>query len=568
MHADKDDMQYDDEFDVIVAGSGGAALLSAVRAHDLGMKVLVIEKGDQYGGTTATSGGALWIPVNGQAPDDYESAYTYLKAAVGDTTSDDKVRAYLESGAEMIGYVNEKTALRYKVSPGYADYYQEMPGAVAGGRALAPEPFNGALLGEELERLRPTHPGSTLMGIGMTIPESNAMATKAPGWIGVVLRIMLRYWFDLPWRFRTKRDRRLCLGNALIGGLRHAMLTRGIPLWLECPLASLVVEGGRVQGVVAHRAGQPVTLRARRGVVLAAGGFERNQAMRDQYLPHPTRQEWSATPVGLNTGDTIRAAEAIGAQLEHMDLSWGTPTVRNPAVPQGAQPVFAERGFGGSICVNRQGRRFANEALSYDRFQLAMYAEHAKSGGAIPAWWVFDTRYRKNCPFGPLLPSSAFPDSKVPRDWWGDFLFKDDTLKGLARQIGVDATGLAESVRRNNEYARTGTDPEFGRGNNVFDRYWSLRSAGPNPCLVVIDTPPYYGVKIQPGDTGTKGGPAVTAHGQVLDKAGQPIPGLYCVGNNSAAVLGRAYAGAGSTIGPGMVFAFRAVNHIAGTGVG
>lgn len=556
-------MQGGDEFDVIVVGSGGGALLSAIRAHDLGMKVLVIEKGDQYGGTTATSGGALWIPLNGQAPDDPASALAYLEAAVGDTTTAGKVRAYLESGPEMIRYVNEKTSLRYRVSEGYADYYQEMPGAVASGRAMAPEPFDGSLLREDFHRLRPTHPGSTLMGIGMTIPESNAMATKAPGWVGIVVKIMLRYWLDLPWRFRTKRDRRLCLGSALIGGLRHAMLQRAIPLWLECPMESLIVEGGRVRGVGARRNGAAITLRARCGVILAAGGFERNQAMREQYLPHPTRQEWSATPAGLNTGDTIRAAEAIGARLEKMDLSWGTPTVRNPGVPQGSQPVFAERGFGGSVCVNREGRRFANEALSYDRFQLAMQAEHARSGGAIPAWWVFDTRYRKNCPFGPLLPSSALPDSRVPKEWWGDFIFKDESLEGLARQIGVDAAGLAEAVRRNNDYARTGVDPEFGRGNSVYDRYWSLRSAKPNPCLVAIDTAPYYAVKIQPGDTGTKGGPAITDDAQVIDKAGQPIPGLYCIGNNSAAALGRAYPGAGGTIGPAMVFGFRAVNHLA-----
>ena len=551
------------EYDVIVVGSGGAALLAAVRAHDLGLKVLVIEKSDQYGGTTATSGGAIWIPLNGQAPDDYDSAYTYLKAAVGDTTTDAKVRAYLESGAAMVRYVNEKTSLRYKVSEGYADYYPELPGAVDSGRAMEPVPFNGALLGEEFARLRPSHPGATLMGIAITIPESNAMATKTPGWIGIVLKVMARYWFDFPWRFRTKRDRRLCLGTALIGGLRHSLLKRNIPLWLECPMESLVYEQGRVQGVVARRNGAAVTLRARRGVVLAAGGFERNQAMREQYLPQPTRQEWAATPAGLNTGDTILAAAAIGAKLEHMDMSWGVPTVRNPAVPQGSQPVFSERGFGGSVCVNRAGRRFASEALSYDRFQLAMYAEHARMGGAIPAWWVFDTRYRKNCPFGPFLPASAMSDSKVPKDWWGKTIFKDATLEGLARQIGVDPAGLADTVRRNNEYAKTGVDPEFGRGGSAHERYWSLRSAKPNPCLVAIDTAPYYAVPIEPGDTGTHGGPAITEDAQVIATSGEPIPGLYCIGNNSASALGRAYPGAGGTIGPGLVFGFRAINHLA-----
>lgn len=556
-------MSEHDEYDVIVVGSGGGALLSAVRTHDLGLKVLVIEKSDLYGGTTATSGGALWIPLNGEAEDSYEACYTYLKAAAGDTTTEGKLRAYLESAAPMIRYVDETTSLRYRMNPGYADYYPEMPCAVDSGRAMEPAPFDGALLGEELERLRPTHYGATLMGMGMTISESNDMATKAPGWLWTVLRIMARYYLDIPWRFRTKRDRRLCLGNALIAGLRHAMLKRGIPLWLECPMESLVVEQGRVRGVVARRKGEVLTLRARRGVILAAGGFERSQAMREQYLAQPTRQEWSVTPAGLNTGDTIRAAEAIGAKLEKMDMIWGTPTVRHPGVPQGAQPLFAERGFGGCIAVNGLGRRFVNETISYDRFQEAVYRDHEKTGCSIPVWLVFDSRYRKNCPLGPFLPASAMPDWKVPREWWGDFIFKDPTLEGLARQIGVDPAGLMDSVRRNSEFAKTGVDRDFHRGESAYDRYWSLRSAKPNPCLVSIDEPPYYAVQVQPGDSGTKGGPAVTDDAQVIDTSGRPIPGLYCIGNNAAAPLGRAYAGAGGTIGPGMVFGFRAANHLA-----
>jgi 3-oxosteroid 1-dehydrogenase len=558
-------VERDVTFDVIVVGSGGGALLSAVRAHDLGLKVLVIEKSDLYGGTSATSGGAVWIPLNGQAKDDYDSAYGYLKAAAGDTATEGKIRAYLESAAEMVRFINEKTALRYKVSDGYADYYPELPGALDSGRAMEPVPFDGALLGEEIHRLRPSHPGVMLMGIAMTIPESNAMATKAPGWIGITLKILARYWLDLPWRFKTKRDRRLCLGNALIGGLREAMLARGIPLWLECPMESLIVENGRVQGVLARRAGQSITLRARRGVILAAGGFERNQTMREQYLPQPTRQEWSVTPANLNTGDTILAAQAIGAKLENMAMAWGTPSVRHPGAPQGTQALFAERGFGGLIAVNQQGRRFVNESISYDRFYEALYADHAKTGSSIPAWLVFDARHRKDCPLGPLLPASAMPDSKVAKEWWGDFIFKDASLEGLARQIGVDPAGLADSVRRNNEYARTGVDLDFHRGESAFDRYWSLKNVKPNPCLVAIEKPPFYAVKIQPGDTGTKGGPAITDDGQVIAETGEPIPGLYCTGNNAAAPLGSVYGGAGGTLGPGMVFGFRAVNHLAST---
>ncbi len=556
-------MTNQQEFDVIVVGSGGGALLSAVRAADLGLSVLVIEKSDQYGGTTATSGGVLWIPLNGQMPDDYDSAYAYLTAAVGDTSSDAKVRAYLESGPEMVRYVNEKTALRYEVCAEYPDYYQEMPGAKPGGRSMQPVPFDGARLGDELFKLRETHPGTQLMGINMSVVEANTMATKGPGWLWVTIRTFARYYLDLPWRFKTKRDRRLCLGNSLIGSLRFTMLERNIPLWLNCPLESLVHENGRVQGVVARRDGKPVTLRARRGVILAAGGFERNQEMRDQYLPQPSRQEWSSTPRLNNTGDTIRAAQAIGAKLGNMNQTWGVPSAPSPASPQGQQPVFSERGLGGFIVVNKQGKRFLNEALSYDRFQLAMYEDHVRNGGGIPAFTVFDATFRKDCPHGTILPGVIMPDAKIPKEWWGDFVFKDDTLEGLARQIGVDAAGLAESVKKNNEYAKTGVDPDFARGDTVHDRYWANKAVKPNPCLVAIGKGPYYAIKLWPSDTGTKGGPVITENAQVVNEAGETIPGLYCIGNNSAAALGRSYAGAGSTIGPGLVFGFRAANHLA-----
>lgn len=556
-------MDNNNEFDVIVVGSGGGALLSAVRCHDLGMKVLVIEKSDKYGGTSATSGGVLWIPLNGQVEDTYESAYTYLKAAVGDTSTDGKIRAFIDSAGEMIRYANEKTSVSYKACLEYPDYYQDMPEAKPGGRAMEPVPFNGALLGDEFPNLRESHPGVTLNGIGMTAPEANTLATKGPGWVWVTIKTMGRYYLDYPWRLKTKRDRRLCLGNALMGSLRHSMLVRNMPLWLNCPLESLVMENGRVQGVVAKKDGKPITIRARKGVILGAGGFDRNQEMRDKYLPQPSRQEWSCTPNGTNTGDTIRAAEAIGAKLDKMDQVWGTPSVPNPNASQGQQPIFSERGLGGFIAVNKQGKRFVNEAISYDRFQSAMYEDHRKNGGCIPTWFVFDANFRKNSPLGPILPSIVMPDSKIPKEWFGDFVFKDDTVEGLARQIGVDAAGLAETLKKHNEYARTGVDLEFKRGTNPHDLYWANKAVKPNPCLIPIEKGPFYALKVWPSDTGTKGGPAITDDAQVINTAGEPIPGLYCIGNNSAAALGRAYAGPGGTIGPGMVFGFRAANHLA-----
>lgn len=556
-------MTTQQEFDAIVVGSGGGALLSAVRAHDLGQTVLVIEKSNLYGGTTATSGAVLWIPLNGHAPDDYDKAYAYLKAAVGDTSTDSKVRTYLDTAKEMVRYLIEKTSAAYVVCPDYPDYYQELPGALPGGRSMASEPFNGALLGAELDTLREPHVGTLVNGISMTAPESNILATQGRGWIWLVIRMMARYWLDIPWRFKTKRDRRLCLGNALIGGLRYSMMQRGIPLWLNCPMESLVYENGRVQGVVARRDGKSITIRARRGVILAAGGFERNQQMREQYLPHPTSRDWACTPMDTNTGDTIRAAQAIGAKLSNMGRVWGVPAVAHPSAPQRMQPVFVERGLGGFIAVNKQGRRFVNEAISYDRFTVAMYEDHAKNGGCIPCWVVFDANFRKNCPMGPLLPAMVMPDSKIPKEWMNDFVFRADTLDELARQIGVDAGGLKESAAKMCEYAKTGVDKEFNKGTNPHDLYWSNKKTRPNPCLAPIDKAPYYAVKIVPGDTGTAGGPMINDDAQVLNEAGEAIPGLYCIGNNSAAALGRAYAGAGGTIGLAMTFGFRAANHLA-----
>lgn len=555
-------MALDNEFDVIVVGSGGGGLLSALRAHDLGMKVLVIEKSDKYGGTTATSGGVAWIPLNDQIHDDYDSAYAYLKAAVGETTSDGKVRAYLESAGEMVRYLNNKTSTRYQACLMYPDYYQEMPGAAPGGRSMEPLPFDAERLGNELSHLRDPHPCLTLMGKSMTVSESVTLATKGSGWLWVTLKTLGRYYLDFPWRLKTRRDRRLCLGNALIGSLRHSMLMRDIPLWLNCPMVSLVQEDGQVKGVVASREGKQITIHTHKGVVLAAGGFDRNQGMRDQYLPQPSRMEWSSTPPDLNTGDTIKAAAMIGAKLENMDQVWGTPSVPNPHVPQGQQPIFCERGLGGFIAVNKQGKRFVDEAISYDRFQAAMCENHRDTGGCIPAWIIFDARFRMDSPMGPFLPAIVFPDAKVPNAWRGDIFFKSDTLEGLAAQIGIDPLGLADSIRRNNEYARSGVDPDFGRGNNLHDRYWSNKRVKPNPCLIPIEKGPFYAIKVMPSDTGTKGGPSITDDAQVISITGEPISGLYCIGNNSSAALGRAYAGAGGTIGPSLVFGYRAANHL------
>lgn len=560
MAAATDDTQYD----VIVAGAGAGGMLAALRAHDLGLSALVIEKTDKYGGTAATSGGVIWVPVNGMIDDDDARAYSYLEASSEGLSTPAKLRAYLAAARRLVDYLHAHTRIRYRPCTEYPDYYQHLPGAAPGGRSLDNEPFDARLLGEEFAHLREPTPGTTLMGRSMTTREAAQLATKSPGWIGLFVRTMLRYAFDYPWRLKHKRDRRLALGNALCAGLRHAMLERGIPLWRNTSLQSLVYREGRVGGVVVQRDGKNVELTARRGVVLATGGFERNQAMREKYLSRPTRSEWVGSPKDCNTGDGIRAGEQIGARLALMERAWGVPTVHAAHLPAGCQAVFIERAQAGLIVVNRHGRRFVNEALSYQEFVQAMYADEAAGGGGVPAFAVFDANFRKNCPFGPFLPGMMLPDKKLPADWLGSVYWKADSLDALAQQAGIDAAGLAATVNRFNVFARDGKDEDFGKGDSLFDRYFTLRkSPWPNPCLAPLVQAPFYAVRLDAGDTGTKGGLETDEHARVLGADGTPIAGLYGIGNCAAAVLGAGYPGAGGTIGPAMTFGLIAADHLA-----
>lgn len=430
---------------------------------------------------------------------------------------------------------------------------------------MDPVDFNAATLGlDGLALLRPSNPGQLLFGrVNLNSFDAHTIMSQGPGSVTTVLKALLRYFADYPWRLKTRLDRRMTGGQALVGGLLHAARRLNVPIWTGCPLRSLVVEDGRVAGVVLHRDGRDERVPATRGVLLAAGGFERDQAMRDQHLPKPTDQRWTATPVGCNTGDAIRAGVEAGGALHLMALSWGVPTVEVPGEekPRG---VFVERSMPGCMVVNSRGDRFVNESGPYPEFQQAMLADHAATGGAVPAWIVFDARFRARYPMGPLLPKSVMPDAKVPGGWWNNALWKADTLDALAARIGVDAQGLRRSAARMGDFARSGTDADFDRGGNVFDRYYGDVTVKPNPNLAPIDTAPFYAMRLWPGDIGTKGGLLTDREARVLDQDGQAIPGLYCVGNNSASVMGPAYPGAGSTLGPAMTFAFRAVADMLG----
>ena len=549
-------------YDVIVVGSGSGAMLTAARAHDLGLSVLVVEKSDKYGGTSAVSGGAVWIPNNSQMQikDSHEEALTYIKAAAQGLVTEDRLLAYLESAPQMVEYINSRMTLQYFPCHRYPDYYQHLPGSKPGGRTMEPRLFDASLLGDEFKNLRMAYPATLLMGkASMTATEAHIMLAKEPGWMWQVIKTLGRYYLDLPWRFKSRYDRKRGLGNAMAAGLRHALLERNVPLWLNSPFEDLITENNRVTGIVVKRNGQTLKLTARRGVVLGAGGFERNQEMRDKYLPKPTNAAWSATPPH-NTGDTIRAAQGIGAKTDLMDWAWWVPSVHVPG--DAAQTgLFAERNLPGCLVVNGKGERFVNEASPYLEFGAAMYTNNAISGSAVPCWLVFDAHFRYNYPMGPFMPSQIQPDRK---DWLGKVYWKADTLDELARQIGVDAEGLKKTVEKNNQYAKTGKDLDFDKGGNVFDRYYGDSNIKPNPCLAPVTKAPYYAMRLDAGDIGTKGGLLTDKDARVLNEANQPIEGLYCIGNNSSSVMGKAYPGAGGTLGPSMTFGFRAANHIAG----
>lgn len=571
MRDDRRDPPGDATYDVVVVGSGAGAMTAALRAHDQGLSVLVVEKSPVYGGTTAVSGGGIWIPCNDQIAalggcDSYDEAITYLRDVVGEDFDPQRIDAYLENGPKMVGWLAKYAQTHFHAVPRYPDYYPDRKGGKPGYRTMEPAAFDASRLGEHFDELRAPSP-STLIGgrIAMTQIEAHTILAKERGWLRLTARLMLRYATDFRWRRRTSRDRRLTLGNALVASLRAALAQRGIELWLGTPMRSLHTDGTRVDGVIVEREGRQVGIHARCAVVLACGGFEANQAMREQYLPKPTRAEWSAAPP-INTGDGIRAGLALGAGVALMDFVWGVPTVRVPGEEK-QRGLFVERSAPRCVMVNALGRRFVNESAPYPDVIHAMYADHAKTQANVPAWMIFDAEYRKRYPCGVLLPGSVQPDSKIPPGWLDNVIYRADTLAELAAKIGVDAEGLAQTVVQMNGYAASGVDAEFGKGSNVFDRYYGDSKSKPNPCLGPIERAPFYALRLDPGEIGTKGGLRTDADARVLRPDGSVIDGLYALGNTSAAVMGKTYPGPGSTIGPAMTFGYVAANHIAATRV-
>jgi len=300
-------------------------------------------------------------------------------------------------------------------------------------------------------------------------------------------------------------------------------------------------------------------IEARKGVIMGAGGFEHDQAMRDQYLPKPTSSNWSASNTN-NTGDAIKSGMNAGAAIDLMEHAWWIPVIPVPGIPR-PWAIFAERSLPGMIIVNSKGNRFTNEAAPYLEAGAALNENHSADASTVPAYCVFDNTFRRKYPFGPLAPGALMPDSTLPPGIHQGVMHKADTLAELAQSTGVAAAGLEESVRKNNEYAEAGKDPEFKRGDSYYDRYYGDATHKPSPCIGFIKEPPYYAITLYPGDIGTKGGLLTDENARVLDKNGAVMEGLYAIGNTAASMMGTVYPGAGSTIGPRMVFGYIAARH-------
>ena len=558
-------MNWNMEVDVVVVGSGAGGMVSALVAARNHAQVVVVEKDKLWGGTSATSGGGIWIAGSDQAKaegfeDNPEDAFTYLRALSADNVPDENIRAYVDNGAVMLRWITANTPVVYKAQP-YPDYHAENPGgSVTGYRTHLPETFDGTPLGKDLKTQRFPSPAASLFGyLNWTFAETYQLLYRSKGWLTGLIRNLAKYWFDWPLRFTSRKDRRLTLGNSLTGGLRVALNEAGVPVWLRTPMKELVTEGGKVVGVVVERDGKPFRIAVRKGVVLAAGGFDKNQQMRDANAPLYPKAQLSGG-VTSNTGDSIRAAAAIGAGTMNMQSAWAAPVFYVPGEDRGRLCTI-ERALPGCIMVNQKGERYLNEAASYHIVGQQMARREREHGDGSPSWMVFDNRYRHLYPMGPLLPL-------VP-DWLQSgpvksILKKGRTIAELARAIGADPATLEAQVERFNRHAAKGEDPDFHRGEAAYDKMYGDYRNQPNPCLRPLTEGPFYAMPIYPGDIGTNGGIRTNARAQVVDESGQPIPGLYAVGNNAASAMGESYPGAGVTIGPAMTFGFIAARDMMG----
>jgi len=557
------------ECDVLVAGSGAGGLSAAVTAATLGLNVIVVEKEPVFGGTTAWSGGWLWIPRNPLAVEagiveDIEGPRTYLKHELGEQYDAARVDAFLVHGPRMVEFFRSKTAVAWIDGNAIPDFHGTSPGAREGGRSVCAAPFDGRELGRDLAKLRPPLDLIAPWGIGIASGADlrhflNAMRSLRS--FGYVTRRVLTHWKD---RLLRGDGMHRVNGNALVGRLLKSALDLGVSMRTQSPVRRLVIENGRVTGAVVGSADGDVEIDARRGVILACGGFAHDTARKRALFTHaPTGEEhWSAA-IPAATGDGLRLGESAGGVVDTTlrgNAGWA-PVSRVPRRDgtTGTFPHLIERAKPGIIAVTRDGERFVDEAGSYYDFMDALF-KAVPSGDAVEAWLVCDRRFIRRYGLGharpaplPLLPSLR-----------SGYLKRGRTIAELAQACGIDAAALDATVTRYNESAREGCDPEFGRGNTPYDRAGGDTTQAPNPCVAPIERGPFYAVKVVPGSLGTFAGLKTDAAARVLDAGGRPIPGLYACGNDMNSVMGGSYPSGGITLGPAMTFGYIAAHDAAG----
>ncbi|MGA5543923.1 3-ketosteroid-delta-1-dehydrogenase [Mycobacterium sp. NPDC051198] len=548
------------DVDLLVVGSG-TGLAAALAAHEQGLSVLVVEKSSYVGGSTARSGGALWLPssqviADCGGTDPVSRALTYLESVVGDSAPRERSAAYLDNLPATVEMLRRTTPMKLFWAKEYSDYHPEAPGGSAAGRTCECRPLNTAVLGEYLADLRPG-----VMEVKIPMPTTGADYR----WLNLMSRVPRKGLPTIAKRLAQgigglALGRRYAAGGqALAAGLFAGAIRAGIPIWLDTSLTELVTEGDRVTGAVLEHGDKTFTVTARRGVVLAAGGFDHDMKMRHKFQSESLGSNLSLGAES-NTGDAIRLGQEVGADIALMDQSWWFPAVA--PLPEAAPAVMlAERSLPGSFIVDQDGQRFANESADYMSFGQRVLEREASGTPVESMWIVFDQQYRNSYVFAAEL----FPRMPIPQTWYdAGIAVKADNFTELATKMRVPEDSFSATVRRFNENSFAGEDPDFERGRSAYDRYYGDPTVTPNPNLRPLVKGPFYAVKMVLSDLGTCGGLRADAQAHVRREDGTVIDGLYAIGNTAANAFGNTYPGAGATIAQGLVYGYIAALDAAG----
>ena len=564
--------------DLLVIGSGAGGLSAAVTAAKLGLKVIVAEKEAQFGGTTAWSGGWMWLPRNPLAVEagivePIDEPLAYLRHELGERFDEARARAFLEAAPRMVEFFRTKTALRFIDGNAIPDFHGRAPHASLGGRSLCAAPFDGRRLGARIADLKPPLPETTLWGMGIASGAElrhffNALRKPASLWY--VTQRVLAHGKDL---LLHRRGMRLVNGNALIAGLAASALETGVDIRTRCPARRLLrgsdERGDRITGAVLSTAEGPVEVHARCGVVLACGGFPHDDERKRALLPHArTGKEHHSAASRGNTGDGLRLGETAGGQVatDGVQAAALTPVSLVPQADGSFAhfPHLVERGKPGLIAVTRRGQRFTNEADSYHDFMQALLAA-LPAGEPVQAWLVCDHAFMRHYGLGAAKPAPMPLGPMIANG----YVQRGQTLAELARACGINGDALQQTVQRFNRQALAGQDEDFAKGETAYnhmqgDAPFAAERGWPNPCMGPLERGPFYAVKVVAGSLGTFAGLRTNAHAQVLDTQGQPIAGLYAGGNDMNSLMAGHYPSGGITLGPAMVFGFLAAEHMAG----